>query len=60
LLGASVTFQGSDVVLQHAVFAGLVVLMLISLALPTILKLIEKKALGRQNAKGVIRTDEPV
>jgi NitT/TauT family transport system permease protein len=41
-----------------AVFAGLVVLMGISLALLTILRLIEKRTLAWQDAKGVIRLDE--
>lgn len=43
-----------------AVVAGLIVLMVISLLLLTILKLVEKRAVRWQNAKGVIRTDELV
>jgi NitT/TauT family transport system permease protein len=43
-----------------AVFAGLIVLMVISLILLALLKLIETKALGWQEAKGVIQTDNTV
>ncbi len=42
------------------VFAGLIVLMAISLLLLTLLKLIERRALGWQNAKGSINPDEAV
>jgi NitT/TauT family transport system permease protein len=41
-----------------AVFAGLVVLMGISLSLLTVLRVIEKRALAWQDAKGVIRLDD--
>lgn len=41
-----------------SVFAGLVVLMGISLTLLTLLKLVEKRLLRWQNASGVIRTEE--
>ncbi len=41
-----------------AVFAGLVVLMAISLTLLTLLRLLERRVLGWQDAKGVIRLDE--
>jgi NitT/TauT family transport system permease protein len=40
-----------------AVFAGLIVLMIISLMLLGLLKLVERWALGWQNAKGSIQTD---
>jgi NitT/TauT family transport system permease protein len=43
-----------------AVFAGLIVLMVISLVLLGLLKLIEKHTLGWQEAKGVIQTDTTV
>jgi NitT/TauT family transport system permease protein len=41
-----------------AVFAGLVVLMGISLTLLSLLRLVERRALAWQDAKGVIRIDE--
>jgi NitT/TauT family transport system permease protein len=41
-----------------AVFAGLVVLMGISMILLALLRVIEKRALAWQDAKGVIRIDE--
>lgn len=40
------------------VFAGLLVLMVISLSLPLILKLVERRALGWQNVKGEILPEE--
>jgi NitT/TauT family transport system permease protein len=43
-----------------AVFAGLIVLMIISLILLALLKIFETKALGWQDAKGVIQTDNTV
>jgi NitT/TauT family transport system permease protein len=49
--------QQSDFFNTGAVFAGLVVLMLISLTLLTTLKLIERWALGWQDAKGAIQTE---
>jgi NitT/TauT family transport system permease protein len=41
-----------------AVFAGLVVLMGISLTLLMLLRLIERRALAWQDAKGTIKIDE--
>jgi NitT/TauT family transport system permease protein len=50
--------QQSDYFNTAAVFAGLIVLMLISLALLVGLKFIEKWALGWQDAKGVIQSND--
>lgn len=50
--------QQSDYFNTAAVFAGLIVLMAISLALLVILRLIERWALGWQDAKGVIQSND--
>ena len=50
--------QNSDYFNTAAVFAGLIVLMAISLTLLTTLKLFERWVLGWQDAKGAIKVDE--